>query len=262
MLARDFKQQGYRTAFYYGGDINFVNTRGYVLTAGFERYTDKSDFPEAPKFSWGAHDEAVYRKMLDDLDTVNTSFFYSILTLSNHEPHIVSIPNVSEDNGWLNSVYYADKCIGDFVDEAKTKPWWANTLLIFVADHGIRFVSGLPNYDEHAFQIPMLWVGGALNVHNMRVDKLGSQRDIAATLLSQLGMTTTAYKFSDNLLNPDKSNFAFYTYKNGFGFVKDSTVVVFDNDVQNMVRELNSDSTSVKQAKALFQVMNDDFLGL
>ncbi|MDR2907951.1 MAG: LTA synthase family protein [Bacteroidales bacterium] len=265
MLSNDFRQQGYTTAFYYGGDISFVNTRSYVLT-GFQRYTDKSNYPNAPGFSWGAHDEAIFEKILNDLDTVQTPFFYSVMTLSNHQPHTIPIPPVFEDSGpyagFKNSAYYADKCMGDFVDAARTKSWWDNTLLIFVADHGIRFVSSLPHYDEHNYRIPMLWLGGALNAHGMTVDKLGSQRDIANTLLTQLGMPATAYKFSKNLLNKEAPNFAFYTYNDGFGFVKDSSVVVYDNAAQCVVMEQNADSTALKQGQALLQILNNDFLGL
>jgi phosphoglycerol transferase MdoB-like AlkP superfamily enzyme len=262
MLPNDFRQKGYTTAFYYGGDISFVNTRGYVLGAGFQRYTDKSNYPQNIQFSWGAHDEAVFEKMLKDLDTVKTPFFYSMLTLSNHEPHVVPMTTGFEEGTFQNSAYYADKCMGDFIDSAKTKPWWKNTLLIFVADHGIRHTSERPHYDESIQRIPMLWIGGALKVRNMEVNKLGSQRDIAATLLLQLGMPVEAYKFSSNLLNPCKPNFAFYTYNNGLCFVQDSAVVVYDNNQQKLLQEDNADSVSIKQAKALFQAFNDDYLAL
>ncbi len=260
MLPAEFRNLGYSTAFYYGGDISFVNTRGYVLSAGFQRYTDKSDYPEKPHFSWGVHDEAIFEKMLNDLDTVTTPFFYSALTLSNHEPHTVPIPAISESDKWANSTHYADKCLGDFIEQAKTKSWWDSTLIILVADHGVRY--NLPNYDERAFHIPLLWLGGALKAKNVRVDNLGNQRDIAATLLSRLEISTAHYKFSKDLLNPNAPNFVLYTFVDGFGFLKDSAFIVYDNASSSILQQRNANDTILHQGQALFQMMNDDFLEL
>lgn len=260
MLAKDFKKQGYATAFYYGGDINFVNTRSYVVTAGFQRYTEKSDYPDAPKFNWGAHDEAVFEKMIQDLDQEKEPFFYSALTMSNHEPHTVPIPTVFEDRTWENSMYYADQCMGNFIDTAKKKSWWKNTLIIFVADHGVRF--NYPNYDPNAFKIPMLWMGGALTTKNKKIETIGNQRDIATTLLTQLGMKTQSYKFSKNLLNQTKPGYALYTFVDGFGFIQKNTTVIFDNTTQSVVCQSDTNTKSLAKAQALFQLMNNDFLNL
>jgi phosphoglycerol transferase MdoB-like AlkP superfamily enzyme len=267
-IAKELLKEGYGTAFYYGGDINFVNTRGYVLSAGYQRYTTRSEFTKKQEegTTWGAHDEYVYERMLKDLDTVSTPFFYTFLTLSSHEPYGVPMPTAiegtSEEDKFKNSAYYADKCLGDFINRAKQKIWWDNTVVIFVADHGKRNSYNLANYDPRIYHIPMVWVGGALKKQNLVVDKLGSQRDIATTLLSQMRIPTKQFKFSKNMFNLCEPSYAMYVYKGGFGFLKDSTTVVYSNDVNGVIQEQNADSLDVIHAKALFQLFNEDFLGL
>lgn len=36
----------------------------------------------------------------------------------------------------MGAVKYADYADGAFVEEARSKPWFENTLFVFVADHG------------------------------------------------------------------------------------------------------------------------------
>ena len=46
----------------------------------------------------------------------------------------------SEDEKFMNSVYYTDKCLGDFVEKLRKRDDWDNTLVIMVADHGVRYM--------------------------------------------------------------------------------------------------------------------------
>jgi len=39
---------------------------------------------------------------------------------------------------YRNSVFYADKSLGDFIGWAKDREWWKNTIVVLVADHGAR----------------------------------------------------------------------------------------------------------------------------
>ena len=80
------------------------------------------------------------------MKTVKEPFFNVVLTLSSHEPFDVPMDPVFSGNDnmtkYKNSVYYADKALGSFLDWAKGTDWWKNTLVIMVADHGARIISG------------------------------------------------------------------------------------------------------------------------
>ncbi|MBR5929459.1 MAG: sulfatase-like hydrolase/transferase, partial [Prevotella sp.] len=43
-IARTLKDNDYSTTFLYGGDANFTNTRGYLLSTGFEKIISEDDF--------------------------------------------------------------------------------------------------------------------------------------------------------------------------------------------------------------------------
>ncbi len=63
--------------------------------------------------------------------------FAHIMTTSNHRPFTypngrIDIPSHTNREG---AVKYTDYAIGKFIKEAKTKPWFKNTLFVIVADH-------------------------------------------------------------------------------------------------------------------------------
>ena len=61
------------------------------------------------------------------------------------------------------------------------------------------------------------------------VPLIGSQTDVATTLLRQLALPTTSYKWGRNLLGTSAVPFAYYCYDDGFGLVSPAGVVTFDN---------------------------------
>ncbi|GHT66528.1 sulfatase [Bacteroidia bacterium] len=259
-LASDFLQQGYNTAFFYGGDISFVNMRSYVLEKGFKRYTAQNDFSKKQRNRWGAHDEFLYARMFAELDTMRKPFFAAALTMSNHEPYDVPMKPVikgTSDDAMRNAAYYADRCLGNFVAQCKQQTWWDSTLIVFVGDHGKQVLPTDVRYDTATIRIPMLWLGGALDSTAKRVDKIASQHDIAATLLRQLSMPTEHYRFSRNIMDTAQIPFAMHIFNDGFTFVTDSTAVIFDNNIHRTVL-YDADSTTLRKAKAIFQIMNNE----
>ena len=232
-LPKTFNENNYHTSFYYGGETEFANMKSYLLQQGFGRIVDKHDFSSDEMNSkWGAHDHVVLNRLLTDLDKEKMPFFSTIFTLSSHEPYEVPVPTVipgeDSEHQFLNAHHYTDKSLDDFINQAKKSAWWNNTLVIIVADHG----HPLPRLDGSRiseFQIPMLWLGGALTKKGIRFDGAASQTDLVATLLSQLGIDHQEYKFSNDILNPFRTPFAYFSFNNGFGFIKEKRGLVFDN---------------------------------
>lgn len=232
-LPRTLKAQGYQNSFYYGGETEFANIKSYLLQQGFDRIIDHEDFDESEKNSkWGAHDHILFNRLLQDLDTQKAPFFTTLFTLSSHEPFEVPgktvIPGQDIEHKFLNSLHYTDSSLGNFIQQAKTKSWWDNTLIIVLADHGHplpKTTGGLST----EFRIPMLWLGGVVEPKGVRIDSLGSQTDVASTLLNQLGYDSSEFKWSNDLLRKGRIPYAFYSFNNGFGWVRPAGTFVYDN---------------------------------
>ena len=147
--------------------------------------------------------------------------------------------------------------------EQRQRIAYKNTLFVFIADHGHRLPGNDPNYVVSKFKIPMVWIGGALAVDSLNVKTTGSQVDFATTLLKQLDFSTNRFKFSKNLLSEGCKSFAYYVFNDGFGFVTDSSSVIFDHTSKKFIEKNgpNQDKTT-DEAFSFFAYYQDVFLGL
>lgn len=216
-LARSLSDAGYSTGFYYGGDIDFTNMRGYLLETGFERVVGREGFGKSAKMSsWGAPDAyTLLPSVFDYVSNADAPRFDVILTLSSHEPWTVPMERLKDSR--KNSFAYTDSCIGVLLDSLKSMPVWDNLLVIIVPDHGVPLSSSQSTSDYTVSHIPMVWTGGAAKKHKM-VDEMMSQSDIAATLTAQMGLDVGPFVFSRNVLSPqyaEKYQFAIHCFKNG-----------------------------------------------
>jgi phosphoglycerol transferase MdoB-like AlkP superfamily enzyme len=264
-LVKILIDKGYHSAFWYGGEINFANFNSFVIGSGFHDIITKVNFkPENFNSKWGVHDHILLKTLEDSMKVVKEPFLKVVLTLSSHEPFDVPMKPVFEGDDnitkYKNSVFYADKSLGSFLDWAKGTDWWKNTLIIMVADHCCRVSEDMLIYSQNVFKIPMVWIGGALLKKGIRIDKLGSQVDIPVTLLNQLDLSSN-FPFAKDLFSPQSRSFAFYTYNEGFGFITDSSAVIYDHKSKNLVlREGKDPDYAEKNGKAYLQVLFNDYL--
>lgn len=260
-LSMDLKKLGYTTSFYYGGNVDFANMRSYLISGGFENLVTMDSFPKSTYNSkWGSHDAVVFNKLFNDLNNAREPFFKLFLTLSSHEPFEVPTSHFKgnmESVRYLNSVMYTDSCIGDFIAKAKKQPWWGNTWIILVADHGSRHPNNLAVYEPGKFFIPMLWTGGAVR-GGFSFDKTASQADIPATVLNQLNCNFDAYIFSRNIFGTKQKTDAFYLFNNGIGMVNDSVKFVFDFAKNALQTDSNVPDSLVNLSKAYVQYIYSD----
>lgn len=265
-LNQIFKAHGYRTEFSYGYNINYSNFRSYLINADFDHITHSEDFPQELNTSkWGVHDHYVFEKVFEEAQQCSEPFFKVMMTQSSHEPFDVPMETVIEGDDevsrFLNSAYYTDKSLGEFIDRAKKTTWWKHTLVVITADHGHPKPDNEGLANPRRFKIPMIWLGGALNVKDTVVSTLGCHADIANTILGQVDMRDRSFSFSHDLFDKSYQNpFAVFVYNNGYGFKTDSTLYVFDTIGETYLREDGNPSDHEKNlGKAYIQKLYWDF---
>ena len=194
-LGTILQAQGYHTQFIYGGEAHFDNMRSFFTGNGIEDIVDLNNMPDAQFIgSWGASDEDLFNtahQQLTQLHQKGQPFFSLIFTSSNHSPYEFPDGRIElhdqPKETVLNAVKYADWAMGEFFRQAKTSPYWQNTLFLVVADHDSR-VYGSNLIPVERFRIPGLILGG--NVTPGAIKPLASQIDLAPTLLSMAGISS------------------------------------------------------------------------
>ena len=255
---------GYSTQFYYGGEPEFMNIKSYLSGQKIQQLITKKDFKKAEMNSkWGAHDDAVMKKLVNDIPQMKQPFFTSWLTLSSHEPFETPVATVFSGNDketkFLNSLHYTDSVVYSFINELKKMPSWQNTVVIISADHGHYLPVTGKRADD--YRIPILWLGGALKKQNVIIDKTVSQLDMAGSLMKQLHFSETGFPFGKNVFDSTSKHWAFFTYNDGIGFVTDSSRLLFDNAGKRIVfEEGKANKEQEKITKALMQKLYADLL--
>jgi phosphoglycerol transferase MdoB-like AlkP superfamily enzyme len=269
-LGEDMSAAGYQTSFYYGGELEFADFKSYLVAHGFDRIIGEQDFDRRDWSSkWGAHDHVVLGRLLSDSRSFRRPFFATLFTLSSHEPYDVPMQPVlegtTEQVHFLNAQIYTDRSLGNFIAAALRETWWDSTLVIIIADHGNPLPKlPLPPGESASqlYHIPMLWLGGALAVRDTVITVVGSQVDVAPTLLAQLGRPHAQYKWGKNLLAADVHPFAFYSYLDGFGWVDARGRLVYSyNSRQVMQHTPDTDEGQVRAGEAYQRLTYQDFLG-
>jgi len=258
-IAGTLSKNGYNTVFYYGGDINYSNMRSYFMGTGFQQCVSDKNFPlEQHTGKWGVADGAVYDRMIADIKgSAKEPFFYSIMTESSHEPF--DVPNYKKlDDEVLNSFAYADECLGKFIEQLKALPLWNSTMVVVVPDHLGAFPANPDNYKYWRYHSPLIITGGVIK-NPMVCRVIGSQIDIAATLLGMLGIDHSDFTYSKDMLDSSAPHFAFFTFPDAMGMVTDSNRIFFDNTSNKLISaEGTSTDLLTKKAKAFLQKVYDD----
>lgn len=259
-IGKSLTEAGYTLHFYYGGDEDFTNMRSYLIDGGFKNRVSDKDFSVQERWSkWGAPDHILFDKATQEIvhrynHQHKEHYFDVVLTLSSHEPF--DVPTTDKfGNLYLNSIAYTDSCLGAFVDSLKQSKQWENTIIILSSDHGYPHPSDITSENPLRYRIPMAIIGGAVE-SPQKITRLCSQIDLIPTVLFEMGLDVSPYKFSKNLLDSTQIEYAFYAFNDGFALLMPKDTVVVDAKPNILIKGTNHEINN--QAHALMQCVMEE----
>jgi phosphoglycerol transferase MdoB-like AlkP superfamily enzyme len=282
-----FKQQGYSRNFFYGGDGYFDNMntyfggngfdiidrgRGFLLDASIKaNRTNIEDDEVTFENAWGVCDMDIYNKVLKEADKAHETgkpFFDFVMTTSNHKPYTypegkIDIPSGSGRNG---AIKYTDYAIGHFLEKAKEKAWFNNTVFVIMSDH-CASSAGRWELDVKNYHIPAL-IYNLPNIKPQIVDKLCSQIDMYPTLFGLLNWDYNSNLFGKNIMEMQtEEECAFIGNYRKLGYLKDNKVLILDeqananfydwNPIDNSLTSKKMDDTFLSKSIAFYEVADD-----
>ena len=239
--------------FFGGNGFNIVDRgRGFLLDAdNMAKRTNIEDDEVTFENAWGVCDEDIYNKVLKESDLAYQSgkpFFDFVMTTSNHKPFTypeekIDIPSGTGRNG---AVKYTDYAIGAFLNKAKTKPWFSNTVFVIMSDH-CASSAGKWELDVANYHIPAL-IYNLPKQQKAKINTLCSQIDVFPTLFSTLG-----WEYDSNLFGMDifkmgpKDERALIGNYRKLGYLKDGKVLVLgDGETVNFYQWNTMDNSQLK----------------
>ncbi len=233
-LGSVFRGEGYDTAFIYGGYGYFDNMNHFFGENGY-RVVDRASVARSDvTFAnvWGACDEDLFRWAIREADAAHASgrpFHHFVMTTSNHRPFTYPEGKIDlppKTSGRIGAVKYTDYAIGELMRVARTKPWFRNTVFVFVADH-CASSAGKTELPVQNYRIPLLIYAPGGQIAPGHVTTLTSQMDYAPTLLGLLGWSYASRFFGHDVrrIAPEDAHALIGNYQK-LGHIEHDTLVV------------------------------------
>jgi phosphoglycerol transferase MdoB-like AlkP superfamily enzyme len=256
-LGSVFEDNGYEVIYAYGGYGYFDNMNAFFDANDYRAVDRRSIAASRIEFEnvWGVADEHLFDHVLEELDREQAApgakpFFIHVMTTSNHRPYTyppgrIDIPSGSGRDG---AVKYSDYAVGRFLDMARGKPWFPNTLFVITADHGAN-ARGTMEIPVDRYLIPAFFYAPGL-LAPRRVERLASQIDISPTILGLLGLPYYSKFLGRDLLTaPAGSDRAFVANYQTLGYLKDGKLVLLQPKRKTRVVRLDRDGRVLGPAR-------------
>lgn len=227
------KDNNYYNTFFCTHQPTFDNMEFFLKRNYYDKLYSSDNYPPNKIVNcWGISDEYLYEFALRDIDSVYANkkrFFSTILTISTHPPQMMPTNTVYKPKSKevLDQVFeYTDWAVKNFMKECSTKPWYNNTVFVFVGDHGINLPS---DYDAPLSlnRVPLIFFEPGNPKRKETSHNFGMQIDIMPTLLSILEIPYTNNTIGQDLTK-EKRPYAFFTQDNKLGIINENNFLVLD----------------------------------
>ncbi|MBT8327983.1 MAG: sulfatase-like hydrolase/transferase [Bacteroidia bacterium] len=208
-LFNQLKELGYLNTFYHAADEQSMGFKSFLTAQGLDRYVANQQYPNSDDFdgTWGIFDEPFLQFYANELGNMKQPWCSSIFTLSSHHPYAVPKKYNKLKKGTLpihRAVRYSDIALRNFFIEARTQPWFSNTVFVLTADHSS--VNKNKRYKTHrgSYEVPLLVYAPSLFEPEI-ITKPVQHLDLYPTVLQLAGMKDSVFALGKSLLD---SNYA------------------------------------------------------
>lgn len=215
-LPKLLQSAGYDTATFHTNVVEFWNRGELYKALGFDRYYDAKFFGEEDTVFFGASDEVLYRKTAEELDRMSGNgkpLYAHVIAMTSHHPYtmpedkqLLQLPERFENTlvgDYLQAQHYADKALGQFIDDLKQRGIWDDSLVVLYGDHlGLPIYSLDRNEKElmaeiygrdytytDMINIPLVFVNPGQPSAPQVFEQLGGQVDLLPTIANLLGLS-------------------------------------------------------------------------
>ncbi len=244
------QKEGYVSSFYHGATNGSMSFDVFVKNAGYHHYFGRKEYNNEKDFdgSWGIWDEPFLQRAALEIKHTPQPFHAAIFNINSHQPYTIPekyVPTLKEDGlAIYTALRYADYAIGQFFATASQEAWFMNTIFVFAADHCSPMASN-EFYAEKIgkFQIPMFIYDPSQQVFKpQKIKSVAQQIDILPTILHTLYYPHPYYALGNNLLSNNKTPIAISKVRNETFVIKDSLLLVLNDDKPAGVYEYRQDS--------------------
>lgn len=269
-IASTLKEHGYATLYFTTHDGQFDNIEGFLRENDFEHIISKNHYPDDKiKTTLGVPDDAMFEysiPILNQLHEQNKPFLSVFMTASDHGPYYVPDYFKSElTDQKKKATAFADYSLRRLITLAAQQKWFANTLFVFIADHGAP-IHAVYSISLDYYHTPLLFFAPQLISEKKSFSQIASQIDVAPTIMGLLNLPYTNNTMGIDLFNMQRP-YAIINADDKYGVLSPELFLIVNekqpeelyyykkSDTKNLASEMPDSVSKMKQyAEAHLQV--------
>lgn len=224
-LPNIMKRLGYTTLASHSDKGSYWNWMPALKSIGYDKCIDSTNYNIDENINLGLSDKSYLKQLGEKLKELKQPFFTYTITLTSHAPfdipekyREVKLPSNLEGTklgGYLQSIQYTDKYIGELLDYLDKEGILDNTVVAFYGDH--EGVHKFYNDEIKSIKNPEQWwiendrripfIIYSKGIHGKKLSINGGQVDTLPTLAYLFGADKNQYEdeaIGRNLLNTNK----------------------------------------------------------
>ncbi len=247
-LAGILKKEGYKTAFFHGGDNGTMGFDLFAKSAGFEEYCGRKEYNNEKDYdgNWGIFDEPFMNFFVEKMNNYKEPFFTCLFTLSSHHPYSVPEKYKNKFQGGeldiLKSIEYTDFALSEFFREAEKKAWFNNTLFIITADHTAPVIEEHYKTKTGMFAIPIIYYAPGDTAFSGFSERITQQIDIMPSVLDYLNYKNAFVGFGNSVFDTTNTFFAINFLDDYYQFIQNNFVLHFNGEKPIALYDIQTDS--------------------
>ncbi|HEX2945846.1 MAG TPA: LTA synthase family protein [Clostridia bacterium] len=226
-LPKIMGRNGYHTTDIQPDPGSFWNWMILMKSLGFEKCIDNSAFKTDQSFGMGISDESFLKQVEPLIVNQKQPFYTFMITQSTHTPYDLpyglrelKLPGTLDNTylgGYLQSIHYTDKYLGQFLDGLEKDGVLDNTVVVMYGDHegihkyfpdSLKDITGLEGewWKDNKKQTPLIVYKPGMKPEEIATT--GGEIDILPTVCNLMGIDSSEYEgtaMGRNLLNTDRS---------------------------------------------------------
>ena len=166
---------------------------------------------------------------LNKLHARNKPFFAAFMTASDHGPYY--IPEYFKGKcaeKRQQSTEYADYSLRKLIEWSAQQPWFANTIFVFVADHGANLDGryAMPISYNH---VPLLFYAPNILTQHKTLPDIAGQIDVYPSIMGLLRLPYTNNTLGINLFE-EKRPYIYFNGDDKYGVIDDNWFLIVRDD--------------------------------
>ena len=236
------KNLGYSTSFFCGTEKNSMFFEAYASMAGIENFYAKDEYMAECAVNentiepfWGVYDMPFFLFMADKIDEMEEPFCVTSFNLTSHHPF--RLPSDYADKMPQGHtlvqpcVAYSDLSIRKFFEKSSQKPWFKNTIFIFIADHVSPEIYAPQTCYPRGRMAIFYFLYTPDKVLQGLDPQVTQQLDVMPTLLGLLGYDKPYFSFGRDVFNePERFSLATSYINEVYQGIADSLTIYFDGE--------------------------------